>query len=482
MRLRFNQTSNRNSDNPVAISAIVLAAGQGKRMKSEVPKVLAPVSGQPMVLRILNSLAPLNLHKIALVLGHKGELVRDKIGELSSSLVSFAEQKEQLGTGDAALVGLRVLGEISGEVSGIIIITPGDTPLLTSKTLLDLIKTHESEKATLSLLSFKAKNPHGYGRILREKTGNVLGIKEEKDCSNVEKNITEVNSGIYAVDAAFLRKALETLEPKNAQRELYLTDIVGKAVAEGQHVVAVISENESEFLGVNDHKQLAEVQRMAMNKKIELLLENGVRITNPDSVYIEDAVEVGSGTVLGPNVQILGKSKIGKNVTVEGSAYILDTTIEDGSIIKFSVRTEGAFIGKNSSVGPFAHLRPEARLESDVKVGNFVEIKKSTLKAGAKASHLTYLGDAEVGKDANVGAGTITCNYDGYKKSKTVIGDGAFIGSNTSLVAPVTVGTGAVVGAGSVITKEVPADSLAVERSEQREISGWAKRRRDSNK
>lgn len=445
-------------------------------MKSELPKVLAPISGQPMVLRILNSLTPLRLEKIALVLGHKGEIVRDKIGgEINSSII-FAEQKDQLGTGDAARIGLSALGEISG----VVIITPGDTPLLTSKTLRALIETHESEKASLSLLSFKAKNPHGYGRILRGKSGSVTGIKEEKDCSTEERNIVEVNSGIYSVDAAFLKKALETLEPKNAQNELYLTDIVEKAVTEGQHVVAVISEAESEFLGVNDHKQLAEVQRIAMNKKVQSLLENGVRITNPDSVYIEDSVEVGSGTVLGPNVQILGKSKIGKNVNFEGSAYIIDTTIEDGAVIKFSVRTEGAFIGKNGMVGPFAHLRPEARLESDVKVGNFVEIKKSTLKAGAKASHLTYLGDAEVGKDANVGAGTITCNYDGYKKSKTIIGDGAFIGSNTSLVAPVKVGAGAVIGAGSVITKDVTPDALAVERSDQREIPGWAKKKRGS--
>jgi bifunctional UDP-N-acetylglucosamine pyrophosphorylase/glucosamine-1-phosphate N-acetyltransferase len=472
MRISLNNNQAENT------FAIVLAAGMGKRMKSDKPKVLAPISGQPMVVRILKQLGGLNLKSTALVLGHLGNLVKEAVLEHLPSGIIWAEQKEQRGTGDAANCGLMALGDISGTI----LITAGDTPLLSQTTLASLLKLHAEKNSTVSILSFEAKIPTGYGRIIKDSQDRVLGIREEKDCSEVERTISEVNSGVYAVDSAFLKKALQSLEPKNAQGELYLTDIVEKAVSEGQHVVACKSNNEHEFIGVNDHKQLAEAQEIAMNKKIEELLSSGVRITNPLTVYVEDEVTVGVGSVLGPNIQLLGKTQIGKNVTFEGSAYLIDTIVEDGASIKFGVRAEGAFIGANSSVGPFAHLRPEAKLGKDVKVGNFVEIKKANLGDGAKASHLSYIGDAEVGADANIGAGTITCNYDGYKKSKTLIGAGAFIGSNSSLVAPVEIGEGAIVGAGSVITKNVTKDALVVERSEQREIAGWAKRKRDSQK
>lgn len=455
--------------------SIVLAAGMGKRMKSDLPKVLAPISGRPMVVRIIEQLESLSLKKIAVVVGHLGELVKQSVSSHINSEISWAHQTEQKGTGDATSCGLRSLGDIKGAI----VITAGDTPLLTKETIRKLIASHKSDNSTITVLTFHASNPTGYGRIVRDNYGKILGIKEEKDCSESECKITEVNSGIYAVESEFLKKALEGLEPKNAQGELYLTDIVGRAVSEGQHVAAHRSEDEREFLGVNDHFQLAEAQEIAMNKKIEEVLKSGVRITIPCSVYIEDSVTIGSGSVLGPNVQLIGNTKIGKNVTFEGSAYISDTIIEDGASIKFGVRSENAFIGKGSSVGPFAHLRPEAKLGVEVKVGNFVEIKKSTLGDGAKASHLSYIGDAEVGKDANIGAGTITCNYDGHKKSKTMIGEGAFIGSNSSLVAPVKIGDGAIIGAGSVITKDVSNDSLAVERSNQKEIANWAKKKRE---
>jgi len=462
-------------DNKDDTYAIILAAGLGKRMKSELPKVLAPISGRPMVVRILEQLETISLKKIAVVVGHLGDLVKQSVSSHINSPISWANQSEQKGTGDAANCGLRSLGEIKGTV----VITAGDTPLLTKKTIKQLIDSHHLENSSVTILSFKASNPGGYGRIVRNGSGKILGIKEEKDCSETERAITEVNSGVYAVESEFLKKALDGLEPKNAQGELYLTDIVGRAVSEGQHVTAHMSEDPREFLGVNDHFQLAEAQEIAMNKKIEELLKAGVRITNPGTVYIEDSVTIGAGTVIGPNVQLLGKTKIGRNVSFEGTAFISDTEIQDGASIKFGVRAEQATIGQECAVGPFAHLRPDSKLGAAVKVGNFVEIKKSILGDGAKASHLSYIGDAEVGKDANIGAGTITCNYDGYKKSKTIIGEGAFIGSNSSLVAPVKIGEGAIVGAGSVITKDVAKDALAVERSNQQEIPNWAKKKRD---
>jgi bifunctional UDP-N-acetylglucosamine pyrophosphorylase/glucosamine-1-phosphate N-acetyltransferase len=460
------------------IYAIILAAGMGKRMKSALPKVLAPISGKPMVTRIVAQIKNLGPQKIAVVVGHKGELVKTAVSNQFNSEIVWAEQKDQLGTGDATRCGLDSLGSITGTI----LITAGDTPLITTETLKSLILTHNNSNATATLLSFHASSAFGYGRILRAENNSVIGIREEKDCSEIERKISEVNSGIYAVDSAFLKKALEGLEPKNSQGELYLTDIIAKAHSEGQKISAFIAPREEEFLGVNDHKQLAQVQRIAMNKKIESLLMNGVRMIDPSSVYVEDEVAVESGVVIGPNVQLLGSTKIGANVEFEGSAIIIDSSIGSGSVIKFGVRAEGAKIGESCAVGPFAHLRPDSILESEVKIGNFVEIKKSTLQKGAKASHLSYIGDSEVGQDVNIGAGTITCNYDGYKKSKTVIGAGAFIGSNSSLVAPITIGAGSIVGAGSVITKDVPPDSLSVERSEQREISGWAKRKRESRK
>ncbi len=464
----------KNSNFSDPLSIIVLAAGLGKRMKSDLPKVLASVLGLPMINRIIREIIPLSPENIVVVTGHKGELVRSALIEsFSSTKIGFALQKELLGTGDAAKCGLSEIKDFSGTV----LILAGDTPLIKGSSLLSLLNVHQKENATVTLLSFMAKDPTGYGRVVRE-SGLVSKIVEEKDASDLEKQITEVNSGIYAVDSAFLYQALNNLETNNVQGELYLTDILGKAATEGQHISSFLSNDESQFLGVNTKSQLNYAQTIAMKRKIESLIEQGVSFLDPNTVYIEEAVVVGEGSSLGPNVQLRGKTTVGKSVKIEGSAFIQDSTIEDGATIKFGVRIEGAHVGKNAAVGPFAHLRPEAYLEKDVKVGNFVEIKKSRLKEGAKASHLTYLGDAEVGKDANIGAGTITCNYDGYNKFKTTIGDGAFIGSNTALVAPVTIGAGAVIGAGSVISKEVSKDALALERTEQREIKDWAKKRR----
>ncbi len=455
-------------------AAIVLAAGLGKRMKSDLPKVLAQVAGKPILTHIIKTLDLLTPTSISIVIGHKGELVKEATASLSTtSAIIYSVQKEQKGTGDAARVGLESLKDFSG----IILILPGDAPLISSQTLSELINFHETEKATLSFLSFPANNPSGYGRIIRDSKDVVLEIREEKDCSDIQRKITEVNSGIYIVDSFFLEPALNGLNSNNAQGELYLTDIVARAIKEGQHVAACCLDRETEFLGINSQAQLSMVNKIANQNKIEQLLEAGVIIKDPLSLYLDDDVTVGSGTKIGPNVQLLGNTKVGNNVVIEGSAFILDSTIEDQATLKFSLRLEGALIGKRSSVGPFAHLRPGAILDEEVKIGNFVEIKKTYLKKGAKASHLTYLGDTEVGENANIGAGTITCNYDGHEKFKTIIGDGAFIGSNTSLIAPVNIGARAVIGAGSAITKDVAADSLALTRSEQKTIEGWSKKK-----
>lgn len=468
------------------LAVIVLAAGLGKRMKSSLPKVLVEVNAKPMILRILSAVAQISPRQVTVVVGHLGELVRDTINDWIKvqrqdnkdkklDFVTFAIQAEQRGTGNAALCAYETLKEFSGTI----LILPGDIPLVDPTDLDRFISYHSSSDNTLSILSTEAKDPSNYGRILRDQNGVVSGIVEEKDASCEQRKINEINSSVYAVDAQFLWKALAQVRPSNAQDEYYLTDIVAIGANAGVQIGAFKCKDNTNFSGVNSRKEIAMVEGVLNKKVISKLIDQGIIICSPESTLIGEEVQIESGVRIGPNVQIIGNTKIAAGVVIEGTAYIKDSLIGADVHLKLGVRVEDSSIGKGTSVGPFANIRPGTILGTYVKIGNFVEVKKSTFQQGAKANHLAYIGDSEIGQNANIGAGTITCNYDGYKKSKTVVEADAFIGSNSVLVAPVTVGQGAFVGAGSTITKDVEADSLALTRVPQQTKPGWAKRRRD---
>ena len=462
---------------PLAI--IILAAGLGKRMGQSIPKVTTRTYEKSLLEHVLKSSQNLRPERLVIVTGYREDLVKETLtnscifGEMQE-LIRFAHQAEQKGTGDAVRAALPELKGFSGPV----MILYGDVPLLKDTTLAALLQEHQEMKATMSLISLKGHYNNRYGRIVRDQQGRAEKIVEYKDCSPEELLLDETNSGIYLVDSAFLGPAVEGLSNDNAQGEYYLTDILERCVKEGQTVHIHPCFDAIEVQGVNTRDDLQLVNKELQRRKITSLIQDGVSIPDPASVFIDSKVVVTSGAHIGPQVQLLGNTSIAEGVHIEGCAYIKDTTIASDTLIKFGVRTEGAEIGSHCMVGPFAHLRPQSHLEDAVKVGNFVETKKVHLEKGAKASHLSYLGDAHVGEEANIGAGTITCNYDGYKKSETVIERNAFIGSNSALVAPVTIGAGATVGAGSTITKNVSSDALALTRAAQREVSGWAKKRR----
>ncbi len=467
-----------------SIAIVILAGGRGKRMRSDLPKVAFRTREKPLILHVLKTASALSPEKLVVVTGYKRELVEEVVRSgaakegVSLSSVQFAEQKEQKGTGDAARSALPSLEGFKGTV----VILYGDAPLIRSETLQELVKIHSQEKATVTILSFIAEDPKAYGRIIRDpETQKAQKIVEAKDCSAAELLVKECNSGIYAIDSAFLAPALKSLTNNNAQGEFYLTDIVEKAAKEGQNISALIAPDPLETEGVNNLADLALVNSILLRRQREELLLSGVVMEDPESVFIDREATIAPGVVLGPNIQIKGPSVIKEGVIMEGNAYLSNTTIHEGAKLKFSVRADDAVIGKGAQIGPFAHLRPGTELADEVHIGNFVETKKAKLGKGAKANHLTYLGDCKVGARTNIGAGTITCNYDGYTKAETIIGENAFIGSDSCLIAPVTVHDGATVGAGSVITKDVEADSLAFTRSPQIAKSGWSKAKREKS-
>lgn len=466
----------KNSD-PVAV--IILAAGLGKRMNSPLPKVMVEADGIPMIDFVVEAARTLAPERTVVVTGHQRELVEQHLSEKfpDPSLVC-AVQETQRGTGDAARAALPQLENFRGSIA----ILCGDVPLLTAATLQSLLDIHHRERATVSLLSVRTLYPAQYGRILRGKNREILGIREFKDCSPEERLINEINSGIYVVDSSFLPAALQQLNSNNAQGEFYLTDIVAQAVQEGQTVSCLEHFDLSEVQGVNNRLDLAESSKLLRRRRVNSLIETGVLIDDPDSVEIDRQAQVHPGARIGSHTVIKGTSIIESGAVIDGFCVIRNTTIRQGAEVHSFSFTESADIGPDSSVGPFARLREGTVLKGDNKVGNFVEIKKSTLASGAKASHLTYLGDSTVGERANIGAGTITCNYDGKNKFATQIGSDAFIGSNTSLVAPVSIGDGATTGAGSVITKDVEAGALGVSRAEQRNVPGWAARKKTAKK
>ncbi len=430
--------------------AIVLAAGEGTRMKSDRPKVLHELAGRSMLAHVLASVAGANAENVAVVIGPGRDDVRAEVSRLCAGAKVF-EQEQRLGTAHAVLAAREA---IAGGLDDILVLF-ADTPLVTSATMLALRAALEGG-AAVAVLGFEAANPFGYGRLIRDEAGRLVAIKEEEDASDAERALTLCNAGLMAIDA---RRALELLldiGADNAKGEYYLTDIVELARTKGLETRVVVGE-ESEVLGVNDRAQLAQAERIAQDRLRRAAMLGGATLIAPETVFLN------------------ADTKLGRDVTIEPHVVFgPGVEVSDGAHIHAFSRIEGARIGAGAHVGPFARLRPGTNLGTGAKVGNFVEIKSTTLGAGAKVSHLTYLGDAEIGADANIGAGTITCNYDGFFKYKTRIGVGAFIGSNTALVAPVTVGAGAYVGSGSVVTRDVAENALAVGRGRQIEKAGWA--------
>ena len=449
------------------LAAVVLAAGKGTRMKSDRAKVLHAALGRPIAFFPIRAALILDCAPAVVVVGHQADEVEAELKkQFPGAPVKFARQKEQLGTGHAVLCAEEALQGFEGSV----LILAADVPLIRAETLQKLVEAKGS--ADIAVLTALAKDPAGYGRVVRNSRGEVERIVEEKDASSEEKKLDEVNASIYLVDAKFLFSALRKVGRKNAQGEYYLTDIVARG-----RTVAVVAE-ESEVSGVNDRAQLASSGEELRKRKNAQLMKDGVTLIDPAVTYVDEGVEVGQDCLLEPLVSLRGKTRVGKGVRIGQGCVIVDSEIADGAeILPYSHLTE-AKVGERALVGPFARLRPGAQLGEQAHVGNFVELKKTVLGKGSKANHLTYLGDAVIGEGCNIGAGTITCNYDGVNKFQTTIEDGAFIGSDTQLVAPVTVGKGAYVGSGSTVREDVPAGSLAVSAGKQRNIEGWVAKKK----
>jgi bifunctional UDP-N-acetylglucosamine pyrophosphorylase/glucosamine-1-phosphate N-acetyltransferase len=454
------------------LAAVVLCAGKGTRMKSETAKVLQPLLGRPMAWYPMRLAFELEAKSVVAVVGHQADAVKASLsGAFPGQPLTFALQVEQRGTGDAVACARTALQGFRGAV----LILYGDVPLLQASTLKMLVDGFRAAKGPLALVSCRPVSPKGYGRVVRQ-GGEVVGIVEEKDATQEQKDIREINAGIYVADSAFLWEALGSLEPKNAQGELYLTDIVAAAARSGE--VTVIEADAAEVEGVNDKAELAARARVLQERVNRRHMLSGVTLLHPETTFIDDAVEIGPDTVIGPFVSLGAGCEIGAGVTIGQGCVLTRTTVGDGCEVKAYSVLDEAQVDPRCLIGPFARLRPGTHLEEGVHVGNFVETKKAHLGKGTKANHLTYLGDAEIGAGCNIGAGTITCNYDGVNKSVTTLGERVFIGSDTQLVAPVKVGDGAFVAAGSTITEDVPQDALALSRSKQTNKDGWAQTRR----
>ncbi|MEO5360191.1 MAG: bifunctional UDP-N-acetylglucosamine diphosphorylase/glucosamine-1-phosphate N-acetyltransferase GlmU [Nitrospirota bacterium] len=451
--------------------AVVLAAGLGKRMKSATPKVVHNLLGRPVVTYPVEAVkAVTGVSKIVLVIGRHSE---DKLKAIfkDDPVVSFAYQENLLGTADALKSGLDGL---SGEQFDYTVVTTADAPLIRGETLQGLIDTHISGGNAVTVLSFVSKNPSSYGRLIRNPDGTLKCIIENPDATEEERKINEVNSGIYVFSQHAL-PLLDKIQVNAKKGEFYLTDIVSVAAEHGLRVDAQKMLDEDEFIGINSRAELLQALNALKHRINRHWMDEGVTLMDENTTLISSSVSIGRDTIIYPNVILEGKTVIGDGCVIYPNVRIVDSIIERDVVVKDSTLIEGSKIDTGAAVGPFAHLRPGAVIGKKAKVGNFVEIKKSTLGNNTKASHLSYIGDAAVGDNVNIGAGTITCNYDGVNKFKTVIEDGVFIGSDSQLVAPVTVGKGAFVGAGSTITHDVPADALAISRVRQRTIIDWVK-------
>ncbi|MCF2828728.1 MULTISPECIES: bifunctional UDP-N-acetylglucosamine diphosphorylase/glucosamine-1-phosphate N-acetyltransferase GlmU [unclassified Pseudoalteromonas] len=444
------------------LNTIILAAGKGTRMRSKLPKVLHPIAGKPMVQHVIDNAVSLGAQSTNLVFGHGAQQLKTA---LAHNEVNWVHQAEQLGTGHAVAVAKEHIGDEDK-----VLILYGDVPLTKKSTLQRLLNVTPDNG--LAVLTVDLANPTGYGRMLRE-NGKLVGIVEQKDASAEQLAITEINTGIMAANGGLLKKWLGQLSNNNAQGEYYLTDIVAMAHSEGIEITSAQPDDEMEVEGANNRVQLAALERAYQAWQAEALMVNGASLADPARIDVRGQVTTGEDVQIDVNVIFEGHVEIGDDVVIGPNCVLKNCKIGNGVVIKANTLIEDALVADKCTLGPFARLRPGAVMEEDSHIGNFVEMKKSRLGKGSKANHLTYLGDAEIGEKVNIGAGTITCNYDGVNKSKTIIGDNAFIGSNSSLVAPVEIGSTATIGAGSVITSTVKDEQLAVARGKQRNLDGW---------
>jgi bifunctional UDP-N-acetylglucosamine pyrophosphorylase/glucosamine-1-phosphate N-acetyltransferase len=450
---------------------VILAAGKGTRLKSALAKVLHRAGGRSLVEHVVRACRPLKAREIIAVVGHQAEDVTAAVAPLG---VKTALQLPQRGTGHAVLVARRAIPSRAKFA----ILLPGDAPLIRTETLAALARAHRETGAAATILSAEIENPAGYGRIVRRDDGSVAAIVEDSALTDDQRAIREINSSIYCFSLEKLWPCLGGLKRQNVHKELYLTDAIAVLRQKGENVQAVLAADPDEVLGCNTRADLATVDGVFRRRKRAAVMDAGVTIEMPETVLIDPEVTIGSDTRIEPCVQLLGKTRIGSGCTIRTGSVLTDAVLEDNVLVKSHSMVIASHLSSGAQVGPFAHLRDGARLEENARVGNFVEVKKSVLGEGVKSMHLTYLGDARVGAGTNIGAGTITCNYDGVRKNFTTIGKRVFIGSDTALVAPVRVGDGAYIGAGSVITENVPADALGVARGRQVNKPGWASARR----
>jgi bifunctional UDP-N-acetylglucosamine pyrophosphorylase/glucosamine-1-phosphate N-acetyltransferase len=453
------------------LTIVILAAGKGTRLKSALAKVLHRAGGRTLVEHVVRACLPLKPREIVAVVGHQADDVKAAVEPLG---VKAALQEPQRGTGHAMLVARRA---ISARAK-IAIILPGDAPLVRTDTIAALARAHKESGAAATILSAEIENPAGYGRIVRQDDGSVAAIVEDSALTPEQRGIREINSSIYCFTLEKLWPCLATLKPQNVHRELYLTDAIAALRQKGEKVQAVLAGDPDEVLGCNTRADLAAVDEVFRRRKRAAVMDAGVTMELPETILVDPDVIVGADSRIEPGVQLLGKTRVGEGCTIRTGSVLLDAVLGDNVVVKPYTIISASQLADGTQAGPFAHLRDGARLEQNARVGNYVEVKKSVLGAGVKSMHLTYLGDARVGSGTNIGAGTITCNYDGVNKNPTTIGKRVFIGSDTALVAPVRVGDGAYVGAGSVITKNVPPDALGLARGQQVNKLGWAAARR----
>lgn len=444
------------------LDIVILAAGQGTRMNSSLPKVLHPIAGKPMLQHVIDAAHAFDDAKIHVVIGHGANQVRSAI----AGDIHWVEQPQQLGTGHAVLQALPNMRR-----DATVLVLYGDVPLVNPATLKQMVLA--TTERGMTLLTVELENPSGYGRIIRNAQGSVACIVEQKDADEEQLRIREVNTGIMAVTAVDLARWLPALDNKNAQAEFYLTDIIAMANRDGVEINTHTAQSEAEVLGVNDRHQQARLERIYQDKQARALMAQGVTLMDPHRFDCRGELHVGRDVVIDINVVFYGVVELGDNVVIEPNCVIGDTKIGNGSRIKANSVVENAVLGECVDVGPFARLRPGTVLNDNARIGNFVETKNAVFGESSKANHLAYIGDSEIGAQCNIGAGTITCNYDGVNKHKTVLGDNVFVGSNSTLVAPLIVENGGFVGAGSTVTKTVPEDTLAVARGQQRNITGW---------
>jgi bifunctional UDP-N-acetylglucosamine pyrophosphorylase/glucosamine-1-phosphate N-acetyltransferase len=457
-------------------TVVVLAAGEGKRMKSAIPKVLHPMLGRTLLGHVLAAAAPLTAERTLVVVGHGADQVTTHLADVAAEADPVL-QAEQHGTGHAVRIAL----DSAPDAAGTVVVLNGDVPLLRPETVTALVAAHEAAGAAATVLAAEVSDPTGLGRIVRSENGRLEQIVEERDASPAQRAIREINAGIYAFDAALLRDALGKLSSDNDQGEEYLTDVFGLLVATGETVAVHVAPDATETLGCNDRVELAALRRLLRDRINEGWMRTGVTLLDPATTWIDVTVALDRDAVVDQNTQLRGATTVGSGATVGPDTTLIDTTVAAGATV-LRAHAVGAVIGAGASVGPYAYLRPEAKLRDRAKVGTFVEVKKSEIGEGAKVPHLSYVGDATIGAQANIGAATIFVNYDGVNKNHTTIGEAAFIGCDTNLVAPVEVGAGAYIAAGSAITSDVPPGALGVTRAEQRNIEGWVARRRPGTK